>query len=330
MKIHLNQPGPHRAVVVRFALPFCVHMKDDDYEVVHDGRRFTVQTEKVWRNSVDCVEDDTVYDEARLFPTGTVQTANVGGEPAEVRETGTNVELVNDPRGRFRYSRVAIGFMVSSGTDLGDESLFNTALAVANRFVDTYRYVSRRAYLPPVRSQDVDYIETIDVLTGEMVFTGNHAQGLQIALINESRAVQVEVRRRLDAGLDVPLHDEILLTAERMVLEGSPRHGAIDAVTALDVYLHETLHARLVATGRLAEEEFDHLLGGGRLGDWMKKPLELAIGWRVSMDEVLWSRWIKANGVRRDATHRGLSSHEAEEVIATVRDIIAEVDRRLT
>ena len=50
----------------------------------------------------------------------------------------------------------------------------------------------------------------------------------------------------------------------------------------------------------------------------------------MSVDEVLWSRWIKANGVRRDATHRGLSSHEAEDVIATVRDIIAEIERRLT
>src|SRR2546430_12811897 len=108
--------------------------------------------------------------------------------------------------------------MVPSETDLSDESVFNTALAVANRFVDGYRYVSRRAYLPPVRSQDVDYIETVDVLTGETVFTGNHAQGLQIALINERREVQEEVRRRLDAGIDVPLHDEILLTAERMVL----------------------------------------------------------------------------------------------------------------
>src|SRR5687768_7148686 len=111
--------------------------------------------------------------------------------------------------------------MVPSETEFGDDALFETALAVANRFVDGYRYVSRRAYLPPVRSQDIDYIETVDVMTGEMVFTGNHAQGLQIALINESRAVQEEVRRRLDAGLDVPLHDEILLTAERMVIEGS-------------------------------------------------------------------------------------------------------------
>lgn len=303
-------------------------MQDGAYDVALGSNVYGVELEKVWRNSDGCAEDDTVYEEARVFETGTIRSGPIGtGTPEDAaKQVGTNVELRDDPRGRFRFSRISVGLFQPADADVDAEAAFAEALTVANRVVDSYRFVTSKAYLPPVQTSDVEITEVVEVLTGAMFVTANLGRGITIALINESRATHEAIRDHLANGFEVPLHSQIMLTSERMLLEGLTRQAVIDAVTSLEVFVDDLLHDELVVKAKMTEDEFDSLerTEGATLGDKMKVPLETAIGWRASADDELWKGWVRANKIRREATHRGATINEddARVVIDAVHCLV--------
>src|SRR4051812_3085567 len=98
-----------RNVVLRFDLPFCIHLQNDTYQVTLGRDRVRIETQKAWRNSKDCSDDDSVGPEKSLFQEASYEMGPVGHTFEEAKAfVGTNVEGIEDPHGRFRYTKVAV------------------------------------------------------------------------------------------------------------------------------------------------------------------------------------------------------------------------------
>src|SRR5690606_18787261 len=122
--------------------------------------------------------------------------------------------------------------------------------------------------------------------------------GLGAAYPDDSDNVHRIVGEMLRLGEPVPLHDELLLTAERLGAAGYTRQAVIECVSAVEVFVWGLLREKLVEKGRTSVH-VDQLLQDKVLSDLMKAPMEEAIGWRASADDDLWRAWIAANGIRR-------------------------------
>src|SRR5205085_2601546 len=96
-------PGEPDPILVTIALPFCIHLQNATYSVALGDRVFEVKTEKVWRNSVNSSTDDSVSDEPKRFETGQTLSPVIGAGPVSSPHTGTNIEIKDDPHGRYRY-----------------------------------------------------------------------------------------------------------------------------------------------------------------------------------------------------------------------------------
>lgn len=281
------------SVIVAFDLPYCLYLRDEVVTVRHAGRDIEVQLRKSWRELPE------------------------GGERVE------NAELQNDPTGRYRYSSTRMAFTVAQ-----DEEPTDLAVGAINRLVDVYRFATGRAYLHTLALHDLDDVVVERPSTKHMdaVFSFGGG-GLGMAYPDDSDDVHRTVGGMLRSGDPVPLHSELLLTAERLGAAGYTRQAVIDSVSAVEVFVWGLLRERLLQKGRTSEQ-IDQLLQDERLSDLMKAPMEEAIGWRASSDNGLWRAWIDANRIRREATHHGahVSAEDYETVLSTVRRLIAALE----
>lgn len=317
-----SNPGPHSVVALRFEIPFCIHLQDNEYQVVLNDQPHPLVTKKVWRNSEDCMEDDEIPETRKYFAQGTTTSSPVGsGE--RFRLIGKNVEMNEDARGRFRGTEVSVGLLVPPGTPLEPGTLLPRALYVVNRFVDCYRYLTGRAYIPPVQLNDIDFVELVDIAAGEASFTALMGKGLTIALVNETRSVHDRMREMISAGTPIPAHAQLLLSARRLLGESLHRQAVIEAVGALELAIGEILQ-RQVDAGQLTESEYDDLMENKRISERLKGPMRMALERSPADDGTLWGRWLQANKTRRHAVHRGsaVGIEEADHAVDAIEELI--------
>lgn len=277
------------SVIATFDLPYCLYLTDGVYAMNTAAGPVEVQLTKRWR---------------------------------EREENFENVEIQNDPIGQYRYTSVRMALTLAP-----EDEAEVVVLATINRLVDVYRYVTGRAYLHPLQISDlVDLVVERPSKHEGQVFFAFGGGGLGMAYPDDTGDVHREVARLLDADDPIPLHAELLLTARRLAIGGYTRQAVIDAVAALEVFVEELLRARLTAKGK-PPADVDTVLDRERIGDLMKKPMEDAIGWRVSSDVALWADWLRVNGVRRGATHRGavVAPEAAVDAVDVVERVIAAV-----
>lgn len=315
---HVMTDGGLR-VLIRFDLPFCVHLNDGIWNVRIDESVYRVQTWKRWRDSPESSTEDTVAEQRRYFSQSTVTTGEIGGDPSSATKmSGVDVEMRADRHGRYRFSRCAVELRhptEPSGEDI--DEVLDEALRIVNRLVDVFRYSTNRAYLPPLQRDDIDFAEIIIPDSGRGFFHSN-LHGVGAALINEPAWVHEKVRELLAKGAGVPLHAELLLTARRMLAEGSYRQAVVEAVTSLDVLidelLDEALRREMIDADRY--DESSNMV----LSDRMKAPVREAVGKSPVEDDDIWRDWIAANKVRREAVHGGRTVTK-EEAFAVVRAV---------
>jgi hypothetical protein len=317
---------PPQDVGMRFDLPFCLHLQDGFYDLAQGSRTFRIETRKAWRNSQDCSDDDSVAEQRRHFAEGSYTTGQMGESFEEAQQVvGTNMEMVDDPHGRFRYTRVVVWLKHSNPDKIVPEGLLREALEAVNRLVDVFRFISGEAHLPPVAPEDVEYAEIVVPRTGTRFYAGLFGKGITNAVINESRAVHERVREMLASGEEVPLDAELRLAARRLLGQGLWRQAVVDAVSSLEVFLGAELRT-LVDACKISEDEFDALMNQPPT-ERLKAPLRDAVGCSPVDRPSLWRSWIQANKVRRRVVHQGLktSEREATKVVETVEELVTYV-----
>lgn len=311
MKWTITKPEPVRPIAIRFDLPFCIHLQNGAYEVKIEKDRFEVELQKVWRNSENCSTDDSIYDRQIRFETGTVRSGPIGSDAEAARtRIGTNVEIGEDARGEFRFTRATVGLVVPADLDPDLEKVLEEALRVVNRIVDVFRFVSKRAYIPPVAVNDITFVEVVWPLTGASEYHGLYGKGLEIAIVNETRSVHERVRVLLGSGEEIPLHSEMFLSARRLLGERSFRQSVVEAISALQVLVEQVLRVGR-ERGQISNGEAE-TLRQDRLSDLMKNPFRKILGWSPADSQELWSAWLKANELRRAIVHQGARPEESE------------------
>lgn len=327
MKWTVTEPDGVVPIAVRLELPYCLYLEDGTYVVRIDGTPVQIDTRKMWRNSQDSSDDDTVADQTRYFTEGHLIGAPIGGDET-TGIVGKNVEFAGDRTGYFRYTRMVVGLTYPADTPPQEKGsrIAHLAVAAANALIDTYRYISGRAYLPRLRVADLRFMEIRYPLTGEIEYVGLFSRGLRIAVVNDGLAVHEDVRRMAEAGENVPIHADLLLAAIRAVWETDYRLAVIEAVAALEVFVDKQLYSSLVDSGDMTEEEFDHFMyeDGQVISDRMKKPIRRIGLDSPADDQALWQRWLGANGIRRNVVHAGhqVSEDEAKTVVRVVQELL--------
>jgi|tagenome__1003787_1003787.scaffolds.fasta_scaffold20938818_3 hypothetical protein len=314
-----------RDAVLRFDLPFCIHLKNDTYQVILGKRRFRIQTQKAWRNSKDCSDDDSVGAEKSLFQEASYEMGPMGQTFEEAKAfVGTNIERIDDPHGRFRYTKAAV-WLEHPNPDKADAAkLLPEALSAVNRLVDVYRFVSDSPYLPHVGVEDIDYAEVFVPDSGRVLYATLFGKGIQNAVINESGAVHERVMEMLATGEDVPLGDELRLATRRLLGEGLWRQAVVEAVSSLDVFLAATFQGERVEQGTMAEDQFEDLMSKP-ITHRMKEPLRDTLGCSPVDRPSLWRDWIQSNKTRRKVVHAGaqITEKEATKVVETIEALVA-------
>ncbi len=284
----------------------------------------------MWRNSEDASDDDAVADETTYFNEGHLIGAPIGGDET-TGLVGKNVEFAGDRTGYFRYTRMVIGLTYPADTPPQEKGgrIAQLAVAAANTLIDTYRYISGRAYLPRLRIADLRFMEIQYPLTGEVEYVGLFSKGLRIAVVNDGQTIHDQVRQMAEDGESVPIHVDLLLASIRAVWETDYRLAVIEAVSALEVFVDNRLYSSLVDSGDIIEEEFDQFMydDGQALSDRMKKPIR-RIGLTSPADnQALWHEWLAANGLRRNVVHAGyqVTEEEAKTVVRAVQDLLDEM-----
>lgn len=330
MKWTVTEPDGVVPIAVRFALPFCLYIQDGTYVVQVDGTPIQIDTQKMWRNSEDASDDDTVADETRYFTEGYLIGPPIGGDET-TSLVGKNMEFAGDRTGYFRYTRMVIGLTYPADTPPQEKGglIAQRAVAAANALIDAYRYASGRAYLPRLRIADLRFMEIQYPLTGEFEYVGLFNRGLRIAVVNDGQTIQDQVRQMAESGERVPIHADLLMASIRAVWETDYRLAVIEAVSALEVFVDNRLYSSLVDSGDMTEEEFDEFMydDGQVLSDRMKKPIR-RIGLTSPADnQALWQRWLAANGLRRNVVHAGyqVTAEEAKTVVQAVQDLLGEM-----
>jgi len=330
MKWTVTKPGGVIPIAVRLELPYCLYLQDGTYIVQVDGTPIQIETQKMWRNSEDSSDGDTVANQTRYFKEAHLIGAPIGGDEA-TGLVGRNMEFAGDRIGYFRYTRLVIGLTYQADTPAQEKSsrIAQQAVAAANALVDSYRYISGRAYLPRLRIADLRFMEIQYPMTGEIEYVGLFSRGLRIAVVNDGQAVHDEVRRMAEAGESVPIHADLLLAAIRAVWETDYRLAVIEAVAALEVYVDKQLYSSLVDSGETTEDEFDNFKSedGRVLSDRMKTPIRRIGLTSPADDQALWQRWLAANGLRRNVVHAGYQTgeEEAKTVLRVVQELLEEM-----
>jgi hypothetical protein len=330
MKWTVTKPDGVVPIAVRFDLPYCLYLENGTYAVQVDGSPIQIETLKMWRNSQDSSDDDTVADQATYFKEGHVIGAPIGGEET-TGLVGKNIEFAGDRVGFFRYTRMVIGLTYPADTPHQQKGsdIAHLAVSAANVLVDSYRYISGRAYIPRLRITDLRFMEIQYPLTGEIEYVGLFSQGLRIAVVNDGQTVHDEVRRMADAGEGVPIHADLLLAAIRAMWENDYRLAIIEAVSALEVFVDDRLFSSLVRFGEMTEEDFDQFMNdhGRVLSDRMKKPIRTVGLTSPADNQELWENWLAANSLRRDVVHAGyqVTEDEAKTVVRAVQELLEEM-----
>lgn len=316
-------------VGLRFDLPFCIYLKNGSYDISSGKRPMSVITRKVWRSPHTGSDEDSVAEHRRYFEDGSYTSGPMGQDPDASRAgVGHNVEMLDDPHGRFRFTRVEVWLEHPNPHRAKAERLLAEALTAINRLVDVYRYVADAPYLPPVVLTDVDFVEIVVPNTGEIRYASIAGKGWRLGVLNESQAVHVRVREMLASREEVPLYEELRLAARRLLGENLWRQAVVESVSCLDAYLGAIFRAA-VGAGTINEEEFERIMNVPP-SDRMKAPLREQVGRSPADRPSLWRDWLQANRIRRRVVHQGARAGEtdARKVVETVEAIIAYVARR--
>lgn len=326
-------------VKVSFDLPFCLYVKDDNYEVQMPSYTATVSTKRKKQEHID---------------------PRLGIEKA-------TTELVRDRYGRLRYTSVEItlpgqavieretkrrireGEMQAEGpaikisvdaTDLISEysdAALEEGMDVANYFITVYREVTHDFYIKPFPRDEI-YLAIINwfnenELLGETVH-GRFGKGMTLEPMS---ATDQHFRQRLRVYSPPLLYAELAMNARDYLDLENYRMALIESRTCVEVILDQLLLDHFIQKGttiqdikkvlRVREDTvcdtIEEVLQEAKINEKLKRGLKCVLGKSLAEDVNLWKKWLKAKDNREKAVHkaRDVSEADAREAIDTLSQI---------
>ena len=241
-----------------------------------------------------------------------------------------NCERKNDKKGFFRYTEVTV-LMAYERTNVMDSKfwseIMDKSLNAINRLIEVYRYITGDYYAERLTNE---YSEVVRK-HGEMEILKFELHPKLIPFIGDKKeGVHRRLKDFLAEDKPVPIFENILLNAEDLLLKEDYRLAVLEAVIALEVYLHDFLENKFKNNKKYDEPLINHLLKRPDINLRLKELLELATGKKLhEWNKSLWDEWDSGkDGVkklRNDITHRKkitVTPEEAKNAINTIEEII--------
>ncbi len=347
-------------VVVR--LPFCLYIPSSRYLFPHPETRELIGLvpEKVWTDRAEgstVVSSELVVAGEAVYLADTEVITDWIGTPTPL--TGglkaRNMEFDKDPTGHFRYTRLTIetDWEVPSGFDpynkgdadknvIGDDFAVGT-LEIVNLIIDSYRVVTKDAYIERVPSLVVDDIR-IGVadhcsIRKHAVFSGGKfiykcgyhpnmfsMHGIRPAMVSKSKEVVSAFRQSLSSGLPPDTHQLLRLSAQAALERHDSKLAVIESFLSLEVYVEQFYHQKL--HGKMSVPEIETLLTSDRNWQLRTRLSELLRNHCLhsisDKDNKLWEAWLKVNAERNSLVHRNIvPTLEEAATVLRLNDSIA-------
>jgi hypothetical protein len=206
------------------------------------------------------------------------------------------------------------------------------ALTALNAMVSVVRREARLYHIADLRRDDIDISIRSD--SGRMLRDDPLHEPLSRAeeemtqrfdLSGESNEWYLEVSAALQEVDPVPLADELLMEAERALVQRFPRQTITTCHTAIETAASALLTRGMARRG-LPDGEVDHLLSTKSLSSKLDPLLAKYSGFSLKQDNnVLWKSFNVLNDLRNDVVHRGKrpTVDDAAQAIGIARNVLA-------
>lgn len=328
-------------MLIEANIPYCLHLPTNiEIEVALPEKdiKGKILFGKVWTNRAK--EDGLPSDEVDFYMSGAPTYFNKSTmlppwfplRPAEGWDqyfTGRNIERMKDQNGTFRYTNLIIEFdpklsdeqieKLKHLTKGEGEAIFDKisedALALINRVIDCYRYVTKE-----------EYIERIGVLSINNVYFKKEnfgfyrmglVPGVESAMMNRSKEEIEKIEDLLCNATPVSLHELLVLDSHSAFDKKALTLSVVESFQAPEIMLENYLMSVLSKNGLSQQECEDKLNTNWRTKDRLNVLMKEAKGKALNETD-LWEKWhTKYDKVRNEVIHQGkqISVGDTKETI---------------
>ena len=227
------------------SLPFCLHLKDDKYEICYKEKIYTIQTKKFWTQFAEESDYIEEYSDAPKIPISfRFSTPVFSGMPENFVEKykGKNIEFENDDTDHFRKTVVEIKW----DTDIDyiekgkAEKAFQNILEVFNHFIEIYRMVSGEYYLPLLKEvpfRSVAVLRNTETGKSKVIYSLN----LTKAGYNFAKTQHDEFKEKLRSLTQLDSTTLSLNAAKHLFSNSQYRNAILETVIALEPVVERTV-----------------------------------------------------------------------------------------
>ena len=206
------------------------------------------------------------------------------------------------------------------------------ALAALNNLVAIVRREARLYQVFDLRRDDIEITVRRDdgrIIREDplqaLLAQQEQEQSERFDLHGESDEWYLELNASLQETEPVPLADDLLMEAERALIQRFPRQVVTTCHTAIETAASASLTRGMARRG-LPDDEVDYLLSTKSLSSKLDPLLHKYSGFSLKLDSItLWKSFNVLNDMRNDVVHRGRrpTFQDAELAISIARGILA-------
>lgn len=329
-------------IFVRAGLPYCLHIPNHyEIEVDIDGVKVLLIHRKIWTNKAkeDRLRSSEVdfyaKDKVTYFNTSTILTPKIPidfDEGWEQNFTGRNIERIKDQNGTFRFSSFYIQFdkkvdktaLDGKPLDVILSEIKEISLVAVNKLIDSYRSVTRDAYVQRLGSLEINTVYFINHNQGFYILSSGF--GIEGATMNRSKDEIVKIEEMLRSGTKPEIYDLLILDAQSSFDNKNYTLAVVQSFQAFEIFYENFLLKLLIQRGDSEADAINYLDQNWRTKDRLKKCLNDLKG--VSLydsNRVLWDKWCTLyDKTRNEIVHQGKepSSTEVSSTLETNIELI--------
>ncbi len=328
-------------VKVSFSLPFCLYIKDDNYEVQMPSYMAIVSTKRKKQEHIDPrlgIEEATT--ELKHDRHGRLRYTDV-----EIMLAGQAV-MERETKRRIRNGEMqAEGPTIKISVDVEDlileysQAALEEGMAVANYFITVYREVTHDFYIKAFSRDDICRATINWFSENEFLGGAEHmsfGKGMTLEPVGLLPETDQQFKQRLKVYGLPSLYSELAMNARDYLDVGNYRMAVIECRTCIEVIIGQLLGAnfsergisvetvkRLLNVRRRDVQTIEDALENASINNKLTKGLKHVIGKSLDENVGLWGNWLKAKNNRERAVHKGtdVSESDAKDAIDTLSEI---------
>lgn len=328
--------------LVKTALPFCLHLKDDVYEILCGGKKYSIKTNKIWSNFASGSDQiDDYEDDENRTPIGiTFRTPSFSDSITDFihNYTGKNIEYIDDDTDHFRKTVIQIQWEseqdylaeAEKNRKVNLDEVYSELLLVVNKFLEIYRINSGEFYLPLLKEipfRNFSSLTNLDTGLSQALFS----TGIRKAPYNISKEKHEKLKEDLLKKNVLDSTTLSLNSAKHWLYKSQFRNSILDSIIALEPVVYsivEDLWRRLGISNRKIKNQ----IGKVDLNYLMTIEVPNVININDENIKLIYDDVLKAITIRNKIVHtnlKNISEKDASDSIHAVEKLISLINSNL-